>query len=35
MGENGRQAVHETYNWSIEERKLLDFYARTVSEAKC
>jgi glycosyltransferase involved in cell wall biosynthesis len=26
MGENGRQAVHEKYNWSIEERKLLDFY---------
>ncbi|MEN3291015.1 MAG: hypothetical protein V7642_268 [Burkholderiales bacterium] len=26
MGENGRHAVMEKYNWSIEEKKLLDFY---------
>src|SRR5690554_2109981 len=27
MGRNGRRAVHERYNWDIEERKLLEFYA--------
>lgn len=27
MGRNGRQAVEEKYNWSIEEAKLLRFYA--------
>ncbi|MCX5590189.1 glycosyltransferase family 4 protein [Alcaligenes endophyticus] len=27
MGRNGQKAVHERYNWSVEERKLLDFYA--------
>jgi len=26
MGENGRQAVLNKYNWSIEEKKLLEFY---------
>lgn len=26
MGENGRQAVLQKYNWSIEEKKLFDFY---------
>lgn len=26
MGENGRRAVLEKYNWSVEERKLLAFY---------
>lgn len=26
MGRNGHKAVLERYNWSIEERKLLDFY---------
>jgi glycosyltransferase involved in cell wall biosynthesis len=26
MGENGRCAVLERYNWSVEEAKLLDFY---------
>lgn len=26
MGENGRRAVLERYNWSIEEAKLLSFY---------
>lgn len=28
MGENGRRAVLERYNWSIEEAKLLAFYRR-------
>lgn len=27
MGENGRAAVLEKYNWSIEEGKLMDFYS--------
>lgn len=27
MGENGRRAVQERYNWSVEEKKLLQFYA--------
>jgi glycosyltransferase involved in cell wall biosynthesis len=27
MGENGRRAVLDRYNWGAEERKLLDFYA--------
>ena len=27
MGRNGQQAVQEKYNWGIEEKKLLDFYA--------
>ncbi|MFC4446025.1 glycosyltransferase [Castellaniella denitrificans] len=26
MGRNGRQAVLDRFNWSIEEEKLLDFY---------
>lgn len=26
MGKNGRKAVEETYNWEIEERKLIGFY---------
>jgi glycosyltransferase involved in cell wall biosynthesis len=26
MGENGRRAVLERYNWSIEEAKLINFY---------
>ena len=30
MGENGRQAVLKKYNWSIEERKLLDFYTNVM-----
>jgi glycosyltransferase involved in cell wall biosynthesis len=29
MGENGRQAVVRKYNWSIEERKLLNFYEKS------
>ena len=26
MGRNGQRAVRERYNWSIEEKRLLDFY---------
>jgi glycosyltransferase involved in cell wall biosynthesis len=28
MGENGRRAVDERYNWAVEERKLLDLYEK-------
>lgn len=28
MGERGRQAVQDTYNWNIEAEKLLDLYKR-------
>jgi glycosyltransferase involved in cell wall biosynthesis len=28
LGENGRRAVREEYNWEKQERKLLDLYAR-------
>jgi glycosyltransferase involved in cell wall biosynthesis len=31
MGQNGRRAVLERYNWSIEERKLLAFYEKLLS----
>jgi glycosyltransferase involved in cell wall biosynthesis len=34
MGENGRQAVLNKYNWSIEERKLLDFYANIIADGR-
>ena len=27
MGENGRRAVAEKYNWGVEEKKLLKLYA--------
>lgn len=30
MGNNGRKAVREEFNWSIEERKLLDLYKKLV-----
>jgi len=30
MGENGRQAVLNKYNWPYEEQKLLDFYAHLI-----
>ncbi|MDN5844385.1 MAG: glycosyltransferase family 4 protein [Alcaligenaceae bacterium] len=33
LGENGRQAVYERFNWQIEEAKLLDFYASLTKEA--
>ena len=32
MGENGRKAVLDKYNWSIEEKKLLDFYLKLLGE---
>lgn len=28
MGENGRQAVMDKYNWSVEEKKLCEFYKK-------
>lgn len=31
MGQNGRRAVEETYNWETESRKLLDLYERILS----
>lgn len=31
MGENGRRAVLERYNWSFEERRLLSFYERVLA----
>lgn len=31
MGENGRRAVIERYNWQIEEQKLLAFYDKTLN----
>jgi glycosyltransferase involved in cell wall biosynthesis len=33
MGENGRRAVMEQYNWDVEEEKLIDLYAKVLSEA--
>jgi glycosyltransferase involved in cell wall biosynthesis len=30
MGENGRKAVLERFNWSVEETKLLDFYSNII-----
>jgi glycosyltransferase involved in cell wall biosynthesis len=30
MGENGRRAVLEKYNWGVEEKKLLDLYERII-----
>ncbi len=32
MGENGRRAIFQSYNWSIEESKLLAFYKKTLSK---
>lgn len=32
MGENGRRAVHERYNWNIEKEKLLALYANLSSK---
>jgi hypothetical protein len=31
MGENGRRAVLERYNWSIEEGKLLELYKQLLA----
>lgn len=32
MGQNGRKAVLEQYNWAIEEKKLLQFYEKILSK---
>jgi glycosyltransferase involved in cell wall biosynthesis len=32
MGENGRRAVLEKYNWSIEEKKLIQFYEEVLKD---
>lgn len=32
MGENGRKAVVEKYNWETESKKLLDLYAQVISD---
>lgn len=32
MGENGRRAVKETFNWGVEEKKLLALYDKILSE---
>ena len=32
MGENGRKAVENKYNWAIEERKLFSFYEQIFSQ---
>lgn len=32
MGENGRKAVLEKYNWNIEEQKLLSLYKQLIDE---
>jgi hypothetical protein len=31
MGENGRRAVLERYNWGVEEQKLFAFYDAILS----
>jgi glycosyltransferase involved in cell wall biosynthesis len=35
MGENGRRAVMERYNWAAEEKKLLAFYERLQGRVAC
>jgi len=32
MGENGRKAVLEKYNWEVESRKLLELYSRLIGD---
>ena len=34
MGENGRRAVREVFNWSIEEKKLLALYEEILNDKK-
>ena len=34
MGERGRKAIFEKYNWSSEQTKLLDFYQHLLSQNK-
>lgn len=33
MGQNGRKAVFEKYNWNIEEEKLFNFYEKILSKS--
>jgi glycosyltransferase involved in cell wall biosynthesis len=33
MGEKGNQAVHQRYNWAIEEKKLLDLYEQILTRS--
>lgn len=33
MGMNGLKAFHETYNWSVEEQKLIAFYKTIIEQA--
>jgi glycosyltransferase involved in cell wall biosynthesis len=35
MGENGRRAVTQRYNWAVEEKKLLAFYERLQEQVAC
>lgn len=35
MGQNGRRAVLERYNWAAEEKKLLTFYERLQGRVAC
>ena len=32
MGENGRKAVSEKYNWGIESERLLKFYNEFINQ---
>jgi len=32
MGENGRKAVEDKYNWATEEKKLINIYVGLISE---
>ncbi len=32
MGENGRRAILEKFNWSIEEKKLIQFYEEVLKD---
>ena len=32
MGENGRKAVEETYNWATQEKELLDLYNNIINK---
>ena len=34
IGRNGRRAVQERYNWSLEERKLLSLYRRLIEKTR-
>ena len=34
MGKNGREAVMKKYNWSVEEKKLVEVYTKIMSKTK-